>query len=272
MAETERYQLSSDEAERYEQYTVPSLMRPHTEAMLSKALLGEGEDVLDVACGTGVVTRVAVERFRNIGSIVGVDLNPAMLVIARAQTPATHIPVEWREGDMCQLPFADARFDVVTCQQGIQYTPDKVTALRDMARVLVPGGRLILSVWSTPLPFNAALGEALTHRVTGAAGEKVLAPFAFRDPNAIRQSVTDAGFRDMGMQVIESPTYFSSAGSVREAIEMTTSRSSFGPFARAIAAVLAELEQDVSAALHAFRVGDGFVMPARAYLVEARVA
>ena len=113
MAEVERFQLSGDAAQRYEQGTIPTIMKFHTEVMFEKVPLREGDRVLDVAGGTGVVTRIAVERFPNIASIVGVDLNPNMLDIARAHTPATTIPVEWREGDICALPFPDACFDVV---------------------------------------------------------------------------------------------------------------------------------------------------------------
>ena len=135
-------------------------MQPHTEAIFDHVSLHEGDRVLDVACGTGIVTRVAVTRFPTLARIVGVDLNPNMLDIARAHSPATSVPVAWQEGDMCALPFPDASFDVVDCQHGLQYVPDKLVALRDIHRVLVPGGRLIFTVWSRPHRDNAALADA----------------------------------------------------------------------------------------------------------------
>ena len=107
MAEVERFQLAAHAAQDYEQHSVPTVMQSHTEVIFEHVSLHEGERILDVACGTGIVTRIAVTRFPNIASIVGVDLNPNMLDIARAHTSATHSPIGWREGDACALPFSD---------------------------------------------------------------------------------------------------------------------------------------------------------------------
>ena len=92
MANT-RFQLEGDAAQLFEQYSVPMLARPISELTFEHVSLHEGERVLDAACGTDIVTRVAVERFRNIASSVGIDLNAAMLEAARANTPTTDVPV-----------------------------------------------------------------------------------------------------------------------------------------------------------------------------------
>ena len=268
MADTERFQLSDDAAQRYEQGTIPTIMKFHTEAMFNHVSLYEGDRVLEVACGTGIVTRVAVTRFPNIASITGVDLNPNMLDIARAQTPKTDIPIGWREGDMCALPFPDASFDIVLCQQGLQYIPDKVAALSDMKRVLAPGGRLAFTVWNTPHRNSAALADALRRHVNDDAATRLLAPFAWGDIDAIWKSVDDAGFHDIEVEAIESMSRLStSSDAVRRSIENVTARL---PFTREIAEALTELEQDVSAALQVYRVGNEFVMPSTAHLVRAR--
>jgi ubiquinone/menaquinone biosynthesis C-methylase UbiE len=81
--------------------------------MCAHVSLQAGDRVLDAACGTGIVTRVAVQRYSHLGYIVGVDLNLGMLEVARAHTPATRVPIAWRHGDVCALPFADASFEVV---------------------------------------------------------------------------------------------------------------------------------------------------------------
>jgi 2-polyprenyl-3-methyl-5-hydroxy-6-metoxy-1,4-benzoquinol methylase len=105
MAEVERFQLAGDAAQEYEQHSVPTVMHPHTEVIFEHVSLREGERILDVACGTGIVTCVAVTRFPHMASIVGVDLSPNMLEVARAHTPATRIPVEWRETICVPYPF-----------------------------------------------------------------------------------------------------------------------------------------------------------------------
>jgi ubiquinone/menaquinone biosynthesis C-methylase UbiE len=273
MGEVERFQLSRDGAQQYEEGTVTRLMRPHTEAIIKHVSLHAGDRVLDVACGTGIVTRVAVTQFPNLASIVGVDLNPNMLEIARAHTPTTSVPVEWQESDICALPFPDDSFDVVICQQGLQYVPDKRAAFRDIHRVLVPGGRLIFTVWSRPHRNGAALAEALTRHVHADAGRACLAPFAWSDADAIRTAVDEAGFRGIAMQLIESTTRrASSETAIRAHIEEITSRAAFAPFADAIAAALPTLVQDVSATMQVYRIGDEFVATSQAHLVEAQAA
>lgn len=270
MVEVERYQLSGDAAQRYEQGTIPTTMKFHTEAVFEKVPLHAGERVLEVACGTGIVSRIAVERFPNIDSIVGVDLNPNMLDIARVHTPATTIPVEWRQGDICALPFPDASFDVALCQQGLQYVSDKIAALREMKRVLVPGGRLIFTVWCTPHRPSAALADALRHRVNTEAATSCLAPFAWGDADTIRKSVADAEFCEIKVEVVESMSRMSSSSdAVRSYIEAIAARS---PFAQEIAEALSVLEQDISATLQPYLVGDEFVTPSKAHLVQARAS
>jgi ubiquinone/menaquinone biosynthesis C-methylase UbiE len=238
--------------------------------MLDHVALHAGERVLDVACGTGIVTRVAVQRFGNIGSIMGLDLNPAMLEVARAKTPPTDVPVAWRQGDMCALPLPDASFDVVLCQHGVQFVPDKLAALRDIRRVLVPGGRLAFTVWGAANRQHAALADALTRHVSDEAAASCLAPFAWRDAETIRALADDAGFRAIAMTMLEGTTRMpSSADAVGEFVAFIAARS---PFAREIQEALQVLGLEVHAALQQYREGNEFVMPTQTHLVQARVA
>ena len=187
MAETQRFHLEEDGAQRYEQLTAALTTKPHVEVMFERVQLYEGERVLDAACGTGVVTRVAVERFGDIASIVGVDLNSTMLEVARANSPATRISVTWREADVCELPYPAGSFDVVLCVQGLQYVPDKSGALRDIQRVLTPSGRLAFTVWSAPHPHTAVLADSVGRHLNAEAERSNLSPFAWRDPDVIRK-------------------------------------------------------------------------------------
>lgn len=191
MADTERYQLKDNAPQVYEQGPVPMMFQPLAELTFEHVSLYPGERVLDVACGTGIVTRVAVQRFENIRNIVGVDLNPGMLDVARSNTPTTGVNVEWRQGDACALPFPDGSFDVVSCQQGLQFIPDKAAALRDMRRVLVPGGRLVFTVW-VESPYHAALADALTRHVNAQAATSCLAPYTLSNAKTVRMLVDDA--------------------------------------------------------------------------------
>jgi ubiquinone/menaquinone biosynthesis C-methylase UbiE len=122
------------------------------------------------------------------GHVVGVDLNPGMLAVARAQPPArASAKVEWREGDAKALPCDNTTCDVVFCQQGLQFFPDKAQSLRDMHRVLVPEGRLALSVWRALAynPYTRALAEVLERHVGADAGSGMQAPCDFGDAQAL---------------------------------------------------------------------------------------
>jgi ubiquinone/menaquinone biosynthesis C-methylase UbiE len=112
--------------------------------ILDEVQLSSGDRVLDIACGTGIVARVARERFGDAGSIVGIDVSPDRLAVARAVAPS----IDWREGNASALPLHDGeQFDVVVCQQGLQFVADKPAAAAQMRRALAEGGRLAVATW-----------------------------------------------------------------------------------------------------------------------------
>ncbi len=198
MSQQERWQLGGNAAEVYQRYLVPAIFGPWVPLVIQQAALLPGERVLDVACGTGVVTRLAASGVGDAGQVIGLDLNPGMLAVAGTLAPPEGAPIEWREGDAAVLPFAARAFDVVFCQLGLQYFPDRLQALREMYRVLMPGGRLVSLVWRavTHSPGFAALAEALERHVSPAAGAVMRAPFVFGDATGeLRTLLTAAGFR-----------------------------------------------------------------------------
>lgn len=150
-------------AETYERSIVPYLFRPWAQVLLDRASVQPGERVLDVACGTGIVAREAAKIVGSAGQAVGVDVNPAMLAVAQEAAAGEGISVEWRESDASDLPFSDESFDAVFCQQGLQFFPQRDSATRKMHRVLVPGGRALVSVWRDLElhPFFAALDQVM---------------------------------------------------------------------------------------------------------------
>lgn len=183
----------------YERFFVPAIGAPLASDLIRLAALRPGERVLDVACGTGVVARLASPRVGGTGLVAGSDINPGMLAVARSATPPT-MPIEWHEASAEAMPFPDASFDVVLCQMGLQFVPDKDAALREMRRVLVSGGRLILNVpGPTPRLFNI-LGEALTRHVGAEAAAFVVHVFSLHDTAEIQDLVSDAGFQEVAVQ------------------------------------------------------------------------
>src|SRR5262249_52242956 len=189
------FQLAGNAAEIYQRYLVPAVHAPWSPVLLAQAALQPGERVLDVACGTGVATRLAAQHVGATGRVVGLDLNPSMLAVARALPVLPGAAIEWREGSVSALPFAEATFDVALCQQGVQFFPDRALALREMHRVLVAGGRLALAVWRS-LPDSSALAvfaDLLGRHVSAEAAAIVRAPFVLGEAEDLRALVTKAG-------------------------------------------------------------------------------
>ena len=204
MTESSGWQLRGSAAEAYERYIVQAFMQGWTHALLETANLAAGARVLDVACGTGVVARLVATRIGQKRRVVGVDLNTGMLATARMlpQSP-TGVAVEWREGNVTALPFPEATFDAVLCQQGLQFFPDKPAALRDMHRVLVPTGQLVLSVWRgiAHCPWQRSVADALERHVSSEAAMGIRGAFALADKEELRTLITAAGFRAVRIRI-----------------------------------------------------------------------
>jgi len=194
----------------YEQYLVPAIFRPWAEELLEVATPTAGARVLDIACGTGVVARLVGPLVGVAGRVVGLDLNSGMLEVARSLPWNAPAAVEWREANAAELPFDDATFDLVLCQQGLQFFPDRPAALRAMHRVLRADGRLALSVWR---PIECSPGfECLHHALTRYIGPEagISAPFALGDAGELQDLVSGAGFRDVSIRAVRKMLRFPS--------------------------------------------------------------
>jgi ubiquinone/menaquinone biosynthesis C-methylase UbiE len=198
MAEQELGRFSGSAPENYERYFVPRIGRPMAEELIARASLRSGERVLDVACGTGVVTRLAKEKVGS-GPVTGLDLTPGMLAVARSVTPG-EMAITWQEGNAESLPFPDNSFDVVLCGLSLQLMPNRVTALREMKRVLDSGGRLLLSTpGRMPAPFGAIEGALARHLGPEAAGF-VKAVFSLHDPQVLQTLMSEAGLKEIHVE------------------------------------------------------------------------
>jgi ubiquinone/menaquinone biosynthesis C-methylase UbiE len=267
MSQQERWQVSGNAAEAYEHYLVPTLFTPWAHDLIARAALQPGERVLDVACGTGIVARLAAAHVGVAGHVVGVDLNPGMLAVARTQTPTTaSARVAWRAGDANALPCDDATFDVVFCQQGLQFFPDKDHALREMYRVLAPGGRLALSVWrALPYnPYNRALADAVERHVGPDAGRGMRAPCGFGDAQALRTLLTMVGFRETSIHIVILTMRHPAPA------EYIPGQLAALPFAGAIkvldTAAQTALHNDILTALHPYIDDAGLAVPLEAHV------
>lgn len=183
----------------YEREIVPVLFRPWAEVLLDLARPREGERVLDLACGTGIVARLAAGRVGAGGQVTGMDLNPGMLEVAQAQAAREGLDIQWQQGDATTLPFSDDGFDLVTCQHGLQFVPDRTALLKEAHRVLRPQGRLVLAVWEgiERHPFWARFNEVLVELI----GIPALAgPFSLGDADEVRMLLQMGGFRDIDLR------------------------------------------------------------------------
>jgi ubiquinone/menaquinone biosynthesis C-methylase UbiE len=187
----------------FEQALVGPLFRPWVDPLLDAVRLTAGDRVLDIACGTGIVARVARERLGPGATIVGVDLSVPMLGVARRVAP----DIDWREGDAGALPLRDGeQFDVVCCQQGLQFFPDKPAAVREMRRALAPGGRLAVSTWrpDSEVPFGRALREVAERHVGPVPDRR----HSFGESAPLEALFREAGFENVHATVISRPIHF----------------------------------------------------------------
>ncbi|WP_202635762.1 class I SAM-dependent methyltransferase [Rugosibacter aromaticivorans] len=155
-------------AETYEHYFVPAMFLPWTALLLRHAAPQSRERVLDVACGTGIVTRQVAPLVGADGQVVALDMNPAMLAVARALPVPPGAAIQWQEGNAMALLFPDGVFDIVLCQHGLQFFPDRAGAVREMRRVLAPGGQAVVIVLQALArhPVFAALMESVAHHLS----------------------------------------------------------------------------------------------------------
>lgn len=273
MASTEQkltgWQLDASGPADYERYLVPKLFAPGAEALCGLAGIDAGDRVLDVGCGTGAVSRCAAERAGPAGHLVGVDINPAMLAHAKTIEAAGGCAIEWREGDAQALPVDNASFDAVLSQQVLQFVDDPERAVAEMARVLVPGGRLGLSVLRG-IDYNPGyihLVEALERHAGSEAATMMRSPFSWPGRERLRAVVRQQGFDQLHLIHGVANVRFPSA----EAFLLQEAASSplAGPLSELDERVRRDLIQDLAERLDSFTDDDGVVFPAETYLLSA---
>jgi ubiquinone/menaquinone biosynthesis C-methylase UbiE len=270
MKEASGYQISGAGAQMYERYAT-QYMGQWAPELIDIAALQPGERVLDLACGTGLLARLAAAQVGQSGRVTGLDINAGMLAVAREIGHGCSVSIDWIEGSAVAMTFPDASFEVIVCQQGLQFFPDREAALREMLRVLGPDGRVALSVWKSPSPYSRAVGDAL-EQVAGAeaanryrAGRQAaMAPSA----DTLSSMLVAAGFRAVDVRprtrIIRHPTIETFVLNHLTGHPIGATLAALGEEGRAQFARL------VKAGLSQFAEGDGVAYPDEVNVATAR--
>lgn len=194
--------VTREAARLYEDWFVPANFQRWASVVAEAAEVGPGQIVLDVGCGTGALTREAARRAKPAGRVVGLDKSANMLSVAREKSPE----IEWHHAEAEAIPFGEASFDVVLSQLAFMFFEDKVTALREMYRVLKPGGRLWVVICGDleQSPGYHGMAKLVQQLTDGPVTGEYLAPFALGNESLIRSLLEDAGLSAANLQTARS--------------------------------------------------------------------
>lgn len=265
--------LPRNPAETYENYFVPAMFFPWATILLRHSAPRSGERVLDVACGTGVVSRLAAPLVGASGQVVALDFNASMLVVARTLPVTSGAAITWQEGNAMSLPFPTNAFNLVLCQHGLQFFPDRLLALREMRRVLVSGGRALVIVLQSleqhPV-FEALMKSVARHLLLPISA--VSTPFSLSNADELGALFTAAGFQKVGL-VTESTMVRFPQWEHFVPLAVSSSAAAMPAFAQldvpARAALLNAIHVEVEPIMQRYRDADSLKFPMYAHIAIA---
>jgi ubiquinone/menaquinone biosynthesis C-methylase UbiE len=251
------FQLTGTAPQIYEEVMVPLWFARWAGALVETAALRSGEAILDVACGTGVTTRLAHERVAPEGRVTGLDINASM--IAKARELAAGTDIAWLEADVCDSGLGSGTMDAVISQHGYHYFPDKPAALAEFLRVLVPGGRMALSIWDGHSPYTRAVCAAVERFISPEIAARQRAQRETPSAGELADQLHQAGFSDIRIERTELSI------DVPEASEFVPLHLGSMPIAGAFHALPDDRQRalidEVDDAMNAFRRGNRLVYP-----------
>jgi SAM-dependent methyltransferase len=255
--------------EAYEKHIVPAMFVSWAKYAVNWAAPRAGEQVLDVACGTGIGARTAAKCVGPAGKVVGLDIDPGVVEVARRAAKAEGAPIEWHCASALEMPVPDGAFDLALCLQGLQFFPDRVAGFAEIRRALKPAGRLVATLWCQ-LEFNKgheAMVRALESQKVDASAAKKACTFA--DIGEIRDSVKRGGFKSVEIRTENDVTDFPSFDSFIEGMTVGA------PSARRALALLPaggydQFVRDVKAALKPYLANGRLAYPMRTHILLAR--
>ena len=253
----------------YDRYLGPILFQPYAEDLAGRLELAENSSVLELACGTGILSRVLRDRLPATARLVATDLNEPMIQNAAAKFTRNEA-IEWKQADACNLPFDDKSFDAVVCQFGLMFVPDKALAAREAHRVLKPNGVFLFNVWSA-MEQNQ-LGR-IAHETISSFFDKdppmfYRIPYGYHDQSEIRRVLEAAGFSDIGMEEVSKVTVATRVGDAAEGLVQGNPVSV--AIAERDASLLPSITTAVADALRNHFGSSTFRAPMRALIVQAR--
>ncbi|HEX5059391.1 MAG TPA: methyltransferase domain-containing protein [Kofleriaceae bacterium] len=236
------------------------VMRPVADWLVRASGAAAGQKILDVACGTGIPGLLLAEAVGATGKVVGIDISPKMLTGMRNKAAARGLRnIETREVDALTFGGPDAVFDAVTCKDGFMFFPDIVAGVRELRRVVKPGGRYAFSAWAEPQAnpaFATLFGPLAEALKLPPPAPDTPGPFRLAAPGALERVVRDAGFTDVTVERVAITWTFASVAQHWEIFSVMA-----GPLERAIATLpeseLAQLKQKLAESIAPFATADG---------------
>jgi len=186
----------------YDRYLGPVLFEPYAVDLVSRLPTGDRLRVLEIACGTGIVTRRLRESLADSATLVATDLNEPMVAYARNAVPAAGIV--WQQADAQALVFDDGSFDAVVCQFGFMFLPDKVQGFREARRVLTSGGLLLANIWHSmeANPVAGAIHTTVARLFPADPPGFMETPYGYHDTHRIRADMAEAGWEDVQLETV----------------------------------------------------------------------
>lgn len=264
------WQLNNDGPEAYEKYIVPAFSGSWARDIVSRAQLRKGNRVLDVGCGSGIVARYAYIELGERSCVAGIDTNKGMLKKACEIAHPKISSIKWILAHINKIPFKDDIFDVIFCQQCLQFLPDRHRSLAEIRRVLAGRGSIYFSVWRSidNFPFYTALYKALETYVNKEAASILMSAFTLGDSQKLRELFKDTGFTNIDITLVIKNMCFSPFD------EFLIGGIAASPFSNDIFALSEkkrdEMFQMIRDSLSYYIHNRGFAAPMECYVISAQ--